>query len=184
MTLRNRLVRLCTLTQAANVVRGDVSPDLLRRRQSELHESLNTELGPMLLEADRIETLENERDKWMGHHTAEVRAKDEWCRRALVAEKRVEELQTSLLKECETICAAESKLETMRKALEWYANPANNGPRTYRDGRGDTMHARHADVPLWMPIDDDKGEVAREALGMTATPGTAAAAVNPGSLPG
>lgn len=49
----------------------------------------------------------------------------------------------------------------LRKALQWYADPANNGEREWTDLSG----AAYVSVARWRPIDDDAGEVAREALG-------------------
>lgn len=139
--------------------------------------------GKLTAADERIEELSEQLESALavGRHREEIR--EAVVARAKTAEKRAEELEARLawFREMPTAArleVAESKLETMRKALEWYADPANNGPRTYRDGSFDTVH----DVPLWLPIDDDEGEVAREALGTSAAPD--ASTVNPGSLPG
>lgn len=55
---------------------------------------------------------------------------------------------------------AKTKLLRAIEALKWYANPDNNGKRTYK--RVDPLS--QDDWPIWRPIDDDEGEVAREML--------------------
>jgi hypothetical protein len=55
----------------------------------------------------------------------------------------------NILRECA------NRIETLEKALRWYADPVNNGPRKF--------HHCGEEIP-WRPIDDDEGEVAREVL--------------------
>jgi hypothetical protein len=52
---------------------------------------------------------------------------------------------------------AEAKLAIARGALEWYADPKNNGKREFHEIDG-------VDVSRHRWIDEDEGEVAREAL--------------------
>jgi hypothetical protein len=51
-------------------------------------------------------------------------------------------------------------LEARTEALKWYADPANNGKRTWTEN----STSASVSTPGWRPIDDDEGETARTAL--------------------
>ena len=51
-------------------------------------------------------------------------------------------------------------LNTRTEALKWYADPKNNGKQEYVE----IKDAASVHSSKWRPIDDDQGEVARDAL--------------------
>jgi hypothetical protein len=53
--------------------------------------------------------------------------------------------------------ALAAEYRRMRDALEWYADPANNGKQRWQQ-------IDQVSVPVRREIDDDEGEVARDAL--------------------
>ncbi len=51
-------------------------------------------------------------------------------------------------------------LEARTEALKWYADPKNNGEQEFTE----IKDSYSVTTPKWRPIDDDQGEVARDAL--------------------